>query len=352
MSNFEVRYFELNAARSQIKQVASSLTGCSSRLRWQSVRLIGQYGFGVENLRHSISSLGTKLSGHSNSVTQLGNFLGDVDSKARRYEKKAKSLLEGAEPKKQKTPFQLLLERLKDLGDSVGRAVTGIAAGAAWIGKIVGEITGIGAIEKGGSAVATWLEYGASGSTGWGSGSVNAKIGTAEAHATIAGQLFIKDKNGIPRLRPGINAKIGASVSALTLSANGMIGSDMLGLKGKVKAKALGAEASADAKLGLFNKNGGFDPNAKISAKAEAVLGEVEGSAGVTVLGGEARVKGSIKAGVGAHLDVGYSDGVVSVDIGAALGVGGSVGIEVDVGGMINTVTSGAKALWNKYKFW
>lgn len=68
------------------------------------------------------------------------------------------------------------------------------------------------------------------------------------------------------------------------------------------------------------------------------------------VLGGEVGVKGSVNVGIGAHADVGYRGGVVKVDIGASLGVGASVALEVDVGGMVDTITDTATAAWEGVK--
>lgn len=45
-----------------------------------------------------------------------------------------------------------------------------------------------------------------------------------------------------------------------------------------------------------------------------------------------------------------YRDGVVKVDIGASLGVGASVALEVDVGGMVDTITDTATAAWEGVK--
>ena len=110
------------------------------------------------------------------------------------------------------------------------------------------------------------------------------------------------------------------------------------------------AEAKADATAQIFGSDGKLDAQLGASAKAEAIAAEVEGSAGINVLGGEVGVKGSVNVGIGAHADVGYRDGVVKVDIGASLGVGASVALEVDVGGMVDTITDTATAAWEGVK--
>ena len=90
-----------------------------------------------------------------------------------------------------------------------------------------------------------------------------------------------------------------------------------------------------------------LEPQFGASAKAEATAAELEGSLGVNVLGGEVGVSGSVSVGVGAHADVGYKDGVFKFDIGASIGLGGSVGSEVDIGGMVDTVCDAAESAWN-----
>jgi hypothetical protein len=65
------------------------------------------------------------------------------------------------------------------------------------------------------------------------------------------------------------------------------------------------------------------------------------------VAGVEANVTGKVGVGVGAHADVGLTDGKFKVEVGAYLGVGGSVGFEVDIGGAVDAVCGQAKAFWN-----
>lgn len=51
-----------------------------------------------------------------------------------------------------------------------------------------------------------------------------------------------------------------------------------------------------------------------------------------------ADVFGGVNFGIGAHADVGYKDGVLKCDIGASLGVGVSLDVEIDISGMVETV--------------
>lgn len=133
-------------------------------------------------------------------------------------------------------------------------------------------------------------------------------------------------------------------------NAVGIIGSDDARFSLFKKVTVGKAEAKADATAQIFGSDGKLDAQLGASAKAEAIAAEVEGSAGINVLGGEVGVKGSVNVGIGAHADVGYRDGVVKVDIGASLGVGASVALEVDVGGMVDTITDTATAAWEGVK--
>lgn len=136
----------------------------------------------------------------------------------------------------------------------------------------------------------------------------------------------------------GLGAEAGVAISAISAMAEGQWGDDNLGLHGNVQVDVLKAEASGKAKVGLFDEDGNLDPSFKASAKAEAIAAEISGTAGVDILGTDVDVKGSLNFGIGAHADVGYDDGKFSLDVGASLGVGASVKLEVDVGGTIDMV--------------
>ena len=65
------------------------------------------------------------------------------------------------------------------------------------------------------------------------------------------------------------------------------------------------------------------------------------------MLGTDVGVTGSLKVGVGAHAEVGYTDGKLKVDIGAAVGVGFDLGFEVDVSGTVDAVVDVATSAWD-----
>ena len=54
-----------------------------------------------------------------------------------------------------------------------------------------------------------------------------------------------------------------------------------------------------------------------------------------------------VNFGIGAHADLGYKDGVIKADVGLSVGLGVSAAVEIDIGGMVNTVVDGAEAVWD-----
>ncbi len=179
-------------------------------------------------------------------------------------------------------------------------------------------------------------------------GSVEVVVGNAEAHASISGGFYVVGADGEKKFSPGVNAEVGASATALEVEwKQQWVGDENLGLNSDVDVTAGKAEAKANIGAQIYGQDGKLDVQLGGSASAEAIAGEVEGSLGVNVLGGEVAANGSVNVGVGAHADVGYKDGVFKSDIGASLGVGVSVGIEVDVGGMVDTVSDFASSAWD-----
>lgn len=184
-----------------------------------------------------------------------------------------------------------------------------------------------------------------------GGGSVNVVVGNAEAHANVSAGLYVMGADGEKKFSPGVNAEVGASVTALDVEwEQQWLGDEMFGLNSDVEVKVGDAGAKADVGVQLYGEDGKLKPQFGASAKAEATAAELEGSVGVNVLGGEVGVSGSVSVGIGAHADVGYKDGVFKFDIGASIGLGVSVGAEVDIGGMVDTVCDTAESAWSGLK--
>lgn len=194
------------------------------------------------------------------------------------------------------------------------------------------------------SGTVSLLEGTLSGKSDWGKGSVSAKVGNAEGAASLSAGLYYVDKNGNRLISPGVSAKVGGSVSALEINANGQIGTDMLGVYGKGQVSALKAESKASIGLGMVN--GKPELNAGISA--EAILAEARGEVGLNVLGGEVGASASVNFGIGAKADFGYADGKIKCQLGASLGVGVDFSLEADIGGMVDTVNDGINYVGGK----
>lgn len=175
-------------------------------------------------------------------------------------------------------------------------------------------------------------------STGGEGSEVNITVGKAEAHASISGGFYVIGDDGEKKFSPGVKAEVGTSVTAFEVSWDQQwLGDKNLGLNTNVTATAGKAEAKADVTAQIFSADGSLDLQLGASASAELIGGEIEGSVGVNVLGGEIGVTGGINYGIGAHADVGFRDGVLKVDVGASLGIGLSLDVEVDIGGMVDT---------------
>lgn len=184
-----------------------------------------------------------------------------------------------------------------------------------------------------------------SGESKYAKGSAHVGVLDSEAHAEYSAGLYAYDKNGKKIFSPAVKAEVGASTAILHVDAEGRVGlgknKDMLGAYGKGDVKVAAAEGKASVSIKKGELHG------KLSAEADLV--KATGSAGVTVLGTDIGVKGSVKVGVGAHIDVGFKDGKFKADIGAALGVGFDLGIEIDVKGTVDAVCGAAKSAWDGF---
>ena len=177
-------------------------------------------------------------------------------------------------------------------------------------------------------------------------GDMNITVGQAEAHSAVSAGVYVFDDNGEKVFRPGVNCEIGTSTTALSVDwENQLIGNKNLGVNADANVTIGKVGVKGDASAQILDKDGKFKPQIGAGVKAEAIGAEASGSAGVNILGGDAKVTGKINVGIGGHADFGIRDGVIKCDIGASLGIGVSVGFEVDVGGMIDTVVDSAKSV-------
>lgn len=174
-----------------------------------------------------------------------------------------------------------------------------------------------------------------------------------EKSAELYGGLYCTDSlTGEKKLRLAAGAELGYTISAIALKLEEQWGDSNFGAYAKGEATAGKVEAKFSGVVGLRDGDGKLNPTAHVKLSAEALAGELSGKLGVKILGGDVGVKGSVNMGIGAHLEGGFKDGKLSLDVGAALWVGASVKLEVDIGGMVDTVCGTAKSVWNKFTGW
>lgn len=190
------------------------------------------------------------------------------------------------------------------------------------------------------------------GSTGWASGSYNVSAAKATAEASGYAGLYSFDADGNRHFTPGIGAKVGVGFTAFSASAQRQIGNEYWNAHGDVSVEAGKVGADAEVNVGLFDKNGKLNPQFGASASIEAIAAEAGASAGFTLAGTSVDAKGSINFGIGAHADVGFTDGRLHMDIGASLGIGIGIKLDIDMGGTINAVADTAKSAWNTFTGW
>lgn len=136
----------------------------------------------------------------------------------------------------------------------------------------------------------------------------------------------------------GMGATLGAGFTAFSADAKGYVGTEdaNLYLKGKVEVGKVDAKAGAE--IGFLDQEGKVNPNLYVSASAEALGGELSGTLGGEALGVDVGVTGSVNYGLGAHFNAGYRDGTFSVDMGATVGLGVGVKIDIDVSEAVENI--------------
>ncbi len=170
------------------------------------------------------------------------------------------------------------------------------------------------------------------------------------ADAELYGGLYYIDpESGEKKLRMAAGVNLGCSVSALTMSQNIRLGDENLGIYLKAEETLGKVGAGLSGVIGLRDAEGNINPTAHVNMSLEAIAAEASVKGGVNVFGGDVGVKASVNVGVGAHAEFGYKDGVLSADIGASIGIGGSVKLEIDIGGMVDTIADNAQAAWTSF---
>lgn len=171
---------------------------------------------------------------------------------------------------------------------------------------------------------------------------------TASYNAGVSGGLYAyeigEDGKKIRTFAPGVTAEVGASVSVF--EAEGEMEykfNDFVALSGKGDIAV--ATANADAKMEAGIIDGKLA--ASIRASAEADLVSAGGDVALDVAGIKGSVGGEVKVGIGAHADIGYSDGVLKFDVGAAVGLGLDIRADIDIGGFVDNAANVAKSAYD-----
>lgn len=183
--------------------------------------------------------------------------------------------------------------------------------------------------------------------------SYNFDILKRETSAEIYGGLYYTDpESGKKKLRMAAGATLGFTMSAFSADAEMQLGNSNLGGYVKSEIEVGKVEVKGTGTIGLRDAKGNLNPTLHGKLSAEAIGAEASVKGGVKVLGTDVGVKASANVGIGAHAEFGYKDGKLSMDIGASLGIGGSVKLEVDVSGTVKAVSGAAKSAWNKFTGW
>lgn len=130
-------------------------------------------------------------------------------------------------------------------------------------------------------------------------------------------------KNKFNVINANVSASIGATAAAFDYTT--AIGSD--DICGTVDANLKLLDADIGAALGASYGEDGLAVLGK--AEVGVSLAEIEGSVSANVKGVEAQATVSAEVGFGASFEAGYKDGTFSLELGAALGVGGKVAFKI-----------------------
>ncbi len=161
-------------------------------------------------------------------------------------------------------------------------------------------------------------------------GSAVVAVGKVAAEGKVSASIYEEGK-----LRPNIGAEAKAEASVLTGDAKARLGSENNNAHGAAEGKVLTAEAKAGVKAGVYKTKleSGEEitvAGLKAEAGAEAYIASGKVSGGVRILGID--IDASIKGHIGTGATVGgeVSTSHAGIDLGAALGAGAGVSIDVD----------------------
>lgn len=171
-----------------------------------------------------------------------------------------------------------------------------------------------------------------------------------EMKADLYGGLYVTDPDtGKRKLRMAAGVELGYSITALSMEQEIQLGDKYLGVYCKTEEAVGRIDGKAEAVIGLRDAEGKLNPTLHAKVAGEAILAEASAKFGAKVLGADVGLKAGVNFGVGAHAEFGYKDGKFSADLGASLGIGTSIKLEVDFSGMVNAAEGTAKAAWTMF---
>ena len=170
----------------------------------------------------------------------------------------------------------------------------------------------------------------------------------ANGHCGAGETMFILP-DGSTATGNGVTLSGGAKYETVEVSGQLRAGTEDYNMHAGGSAALMTAGVSGGANAGVSS-----DGKLQVSAHAgcEANVAEASGKVGSTIGGVEVNVSGSVKVGIGAKASVGYSNGKLKCEVGAALGVGGSFGFEVDVGALATKTGNALKSAWDWLTDW
>ena len=135
----------------------------------------------------------------------------------------------------------------------------------------------------------------------------------------------------------GVIVDIGVSAEASAALAKGKTGvhlsflGGLFGVHAEVEATAVEAKAGVTAKAGNFTMNGVEHFGVGAMAQAEVSAATATGKIGVTILGFKFTFSGQGQAGAGATAGGYISSKGIGASLGATLGFGGKLGLDIDI---------------------
>lgn len=173
-----------------------------------------------------------------------------------------------------------------------------------------------------------------------------AAFGYGEFKAGGYAGLYGYDKDGNMIIAPGVRGEIGGSVSLLHADVEGAydFGPVEVGGSGSVDV----GKAALEGELQLGWVDNKFAANAGFEAQLLAFEAEGSVSAKGEYLG--VKATGGVQVGLGASADVGYHDGVISLELSACVGLGLKGKVELDVSGAVDAVTDACESVYDGAK--